>query len=64
MRFFFDRCCPPKLVDVIGAYEDVHSVRHFRDDNRFVEDTADVDWIEFWRRTPQRGSWSAWTLKF
>jgi hypothetical protein len=45
MRFFFDRCCPPKLVDVINAYEDTHSVRHFRDDNRFVQDTADVEWI-------------------
>jgi hypothetical protein len=46
MRFFFDRCCPPKLVDVINAYEETHSVRHFRDDNRFKESTPDVEWIK------------------
>ena len=39
-------CCPPKLAEVIDAYEESHSVRHFRDDNRFVQTAADVDWIK------------------
>jgi len=45
MRFFFDRCCPQRLAAIIDAYEDTHSIRHFSDDNRFVQDTPDVDWI-------------------
>lgn len=44
-RFFFDRCCPPKLATLAAVVEGTQTVRHFNDDARFVHDTPDVEWI-------------------
>lgn len=45
LRFFFDRCCPPKLARIVGAFADDHEVRHFSDDARFADNTDDVVWL-------------------
>lgn len=45
MRFFFDRCCPPRLAAIIDTFDESHTVRHFSDDNRFVHDTPDIEWL-------------------
>ncbi len=56
--FFFDRCCPPKLADVIRAFEDDVEVRHFNDDLRFVHNTPDIEWIGTLAKDPE----SAWVV--
>jgi hypothetical protein len=44
-KFFFDRCCPPKLASVVRAFDDDHEIRHFSEDSRFPDDADDVVWI-------------------
>jgi hypothetical protein len=44
-RFFFDRCCPSKIANVIRAFEDEFEVRHFAEDSRFAPDEDDVVWM-------------------
>jgi len=45
MNFFFDRCLPRRLAQIIEIYDTAHSIRHHDDDPRFNETTTDVDWM-------------------
>ncbi len=44
LRFFFDRCCPPRLAQVIGAFEE-REVRHFNRDDRLLSNEPDISWL-------------------
>jgi len=43
VRFFFDNCVSPKLVEALQLLDPRHELVHHR--ARFAADTADPDWI-------------------
>ena len=52
MKFFFDNCVSPNLVDALRCLESRHELTHLRE--RFPPDTADPKWI---RELGSEGGW-------
>ncbi len=43
MKFFFDNCLSPNLVQAIRLLDDAYEIKHLRE--KFPGDAKDVDWI-------------------
>ncbi len=52
MRFFFDNCVSPNIVDALECLDSRHTLVHLR--TRFSADTPDVEWI---KALAQEGDW-------
>ncbi len=50
MRFFFDRCAPIAIAQMVRAIEGTaHVVCHLDEDGRFTATTTDADWMKVLR---------------
>jgi hypothetical protein len=54
VRFFFDNCVSPHVVEALRCLEPRHELEHLRD--RFPEGALDPDWIK------QLGEEGGWTI--
>ena len=52
MKFFFDNCISPNIVDALLCLDSRHTLTHLR--TKFASNTPDVDWI---RALAKEGGW-------